>query len=140
MTSLDGTVDIFCPGAERAVSMPPADHGTAFSEDFNHQSTLYNRRSKFNVRRWNNPARVDSRAKHANLSLQQLYSCVVSRTHPLRRQDNQRMKYRVHPKSFRVVNSVGRPQNTGCEAVDTLTNALDSPRGSVYSQMYSRKW
>jgi hypothetical protein len=35
--------------ATRIISMPPADPGTAFSEDFNHQSTLSSRRSEFNV-------------------------------------------------------------------------------------------
>jgi hypothetical protein len=37
------------PTARRVVSMTPADPGTAFSEDFNHQNTLSSRRSKFNV-------------------------------------------------------------------------------------------
>jgi len=34
----------------------------------------------------------------------------------LRHQDNQRMKYGIHLKSFHDVNSVERPKNTGCRA------------------------
>jgi hypothetical protein len=69
-----------------------------------------------------------------------LHSRVVSGTHPLRRQDNQRMKYRVHTNSFRFVKSVERPQNTGCGVVDTFLTSLAPGSESVYSQMYSRKW
>ncbi len=92
------------------------------------------------LRRWNNPARVDSRAKHANLSLPQLHFRVVSRTHPLRRQDVQRIKYRIYTNSFRFVKFLGRPQNTGCDVADTLLNSLAPGSESVYSQMCSRKW
>ena len=69
-----------------------------------------------------NSACIHPNAEHADLRLKKLHPCVVSRTHPLRRQRHQRKKYGIHPASFRFENVAKRPKNTGYGAVAIFPN------------------
>ena len=44
-----GAADGFCPSAERGVSMPAVDPGTAIPEDFSHEPTLSKGRTEFDI-------------------------------------------------------------------------------------------
>ena len=85
-----------------------------------------------------NPTRFDTRPEHPNLRFEQLDSCVVSGTHPLRHQGHQRIKYGIHRDSFRFGNVLKRPKNTGCRALDTFPNPQAPQDLRVFREKKSR--
>ena len=90
------------------------------------------------LRRRHNPARIDARAQHPNLSLKQLNPRVVSGTHPLRQKYQYRVENRIHTNSFRLETSFKRPKNTGNSAVDTFPNPLAPGGFRVFPERNSR--
>ena len=89
--------------------------------------------------RRHNPARIDARAQHSNLSLKQLHPRVVSGTHPLRQKYKYRVENGIHPISFRSEASLKKPKNTGWRAVDTFPNPLVHREGVSKSVGHARE-
>lgn len=83
---------------------------------------------EFGPLRWrrHDATRVDARSKHSDLRLEKPQPCVVSGTHPLRRQRNQRKMYRVHVDSFRPQNVTKRLDYIVRQTVAIFPNPLEN--------------